>query len=863
MYLYIINNNKYITIKHYISVFFLFILISCNKSPNNSVIIKPIDKDWQFGELGINQRLNANVPGTIHTDLYFNNIVPDPFYGCNESNLQWIGEKDWQYTTTFSVDQELLANDVIELIFEGIDTYSDIVLNDNLLIQTDNMFRKWSINVKEHLLLGDNQLIINLYSPEKRTEIDSLESRLTLPGGKRVYARKAGYHFGWDWGPRYLTSGIWKPVYLKAWSHAKVDNTTLKTVSVSPEKATLSIGFELESKTAQIAELTVKSDNRTHLYKQFQTQLSQHSYQFTFDIENPVLWWCNGLGTPHLYDFIVEINTHSGLKYTEHINFGIRSIEVITESDTIGQSMYMKINGVPVFIKGANYIPQHSFVTSITTNDYERIIQQAKESNMNMLRVWGGGIYENIDFYRLCDKYGIMVWQDFMFACAMYPSDSQFISTTSIEVEEQIKRLRKHTSIALWCGNNEIDEGWHNWKWQKEHKISQPDSAAIWNGYKMLFQDIIPRLVAQHDSGRFYTSTSPLYGWGRTKSMTHGHAHYWGVWWGKQPFTKYLEKVPRFMTEYGFQSMPALSTIRTFQDLKDDTLFSPALQCHQKHKIGYQIISQYLEYEHLYPQTLDKYIYTSQLIQAEGIGMAIEAHRRSKPYCMGTLYWQLNDCWPVTSWSSIDFYGNKKMLQFKVKELYDSIMVSLLKYRNTVQLYVVSDILSNTKGVIELLAHDFNSHTKSIFKNTIDVKANSSQHIVSIDTANLFTEFDTRKTLFEARFTTEEKTYVNRKFFAPLGLLTLPQADYNRTITQDKTGFKITIEPKTIMAFVNISLSQAHGIFDKNHLILLPNETTEINLECKLEIDEIYRQLIINYLTNKLSHTCHNAIAQQ
>ena len=349
-----------------------------------------------------------------------------------------------------------------------------------------------------------------------------------------------------------------------------------------------------------------------------------------FSIKNPKLWWTNGLGEPHIYDLQVELITESGYSHTQTIPIGLRTLRTIFKDDEHGKALYFELNGTPVYMKGANYIPQHSFVPEVTESDYQRVIQTAKESNMNMLRVWGGGVYEDDVFYELCNRNGILVWQDFMFACSMYPTDSLFAENVKQEAIYQVKRLRKHSNIALWCGNNEVDEAWHNWGWQKSHKLSKADSTTIWDGYKNIFHNILSKVVEEFDPQRFYLSTSPLYGWGREKSMTHGSAHYWGVWWDVQPIEMYLQKVPRFMSEFGLQAMPTLATIRQFQDESEEYLFSPSLKCHQKHPTGYQTIDAYLENEGLYAETVEQFIYLSQLVQAKGIGLAIEAQRRDR-----------------------------------------------------------------------------------------------------------------------------------------------------------------------------------------------------------------------------------------
>jgi len=823
------------------SIFLLLavILISCKSNNEQTLIIKNIDQNWQFSQANEEKWLPATVPGTVHSDLLKNGAIPHPFYACNEDSLQWIDKQDWEYKTTFIADKALLEKENICLIFEGLDTYAEIKLNNTVLGNTNNMFREWAFDISDIVRSGKNELNVIFKSAYNQTYSDSASYRVTLPGGKYVFARKAAYHFGWDWGPTFITSGIWKPVYLKAWNNNLVENFYIKTKTATPDKATINISFDIENRKNEDAKIEIKVNSKKHLQSSFSIDSLRKTYNISLEIDKPKLWWCNGLGEPYLYDIDVQITSTAGLIYSKQIRYGIRTVEVVSEPDSIGQSMYIKLNGTSVFIKGANYIPQHSFVTEVTDKDYANIISLAKESNMNMLRVWGGGIYENDIFYDLCDQNGIMVWQDFMFACAMYPIDSQFFDNVSIEAEQQIKRLRNHTSLAMWCGNNEIDEGWHNWGWQRQFKFSKADSSDIWNGYKHLFHNTLPNHVLENDRDRFYTTTSPIYGWGRNKSMTHYDSHYWGVWWGMQPFSKYLDKVPRFMSEYGFQAMPAKSTIRTFQPETCDSLFSPALLCHQKHRTGYQTITKYLEYEKLYPKTLDDFIYMNQLIQAEGIGLAIEAHRRAKPLCMGTLYWQLNDCWPVTSWSSADFYDTPKMLQYKVKELFDNVMISLLKHNDSIDVFVVSDKLSDIKGEVTLSAIDFSGKRETLFNKAVTVPTNSSVHAISLSATDLFEKFPPETTLFEATFKNGDNIYTNRKFLAPLGTIKVPEAEYNIDIKPINNGYELLLEAKTLMAYVHLSLGDKLGKFSKNHFTLLPNEKIVVILECDLGKEDV------------------------
>ena len=549
-------------------------------------LIQNITKGWKFSKKGANQWHDAIVPGTIHTDLLHNKLIPDPYYRDNESSLQWIGNEDWEYRTSFTVDASLLHKRNIELVFNGLDTYADVYLNGKLILSADNMFRQWRIDVKKILKSG-NQLLVRFYSAKHK--VDSIANSilpLVIPDNPRVFARKAQYHFGWDWGPVYITCGIWKNVYLEAFDQLQAEKPFV----------------------------------------------------------NP------------------------------------RKVELVQEADSIGRTFYFKIDGKPVYMKGANYIPSEMFLPRLTKADYRKIIKAAKDANMNMLRVWGGGIYEDDAFYDLCDEYGINVWQDFMFAGGMVPGDAHFFDNVREEIKYQVKRLRQHPCIVVWCGNNEVDEAWNNWGWQTQFNIHGDDSVKMWNDYKRLFRDSMAAWVQEFDGTRPYTSTSPLNGWGRAKSFTEGDSHYWGVWWGLQDIEIFKTKTGRFVSEYGMEAMPNLLTMNSFTAPKDRYLFSPVLKAHQKHPTGYQNIQSYLHRYFLDSNkvkdlSLEDYTYLSQCLQYYSLKNIIAIHRGKYPVNMGTLLWQLNDCWPVCSWSITDYSRQPKAAWYAVKEAYrDDIM---------------------------------------------------------------------------------------------------------------------------------------------------------------------------------------------
>ena len=691
-------------------ILFLFLITATSLFAQTAETLD-LNGGWLFRKKGDDKWMPATVPGTVHTDLLANKVIEDPFFRDNEKNLQWIENENWEYISEIELNEKTLIRRNLEIIFDGLDTYADVYFNDSLIIRADNMFRKWTASIKTIAKQGSNKLYILFKSPVKTA--DSIrKNQLPLPGGDRAFTRKAAYHYGWDWAPRFVTSGIWRNVKITGWDFFMIDGISIEQRKITNETALLTAVLDVKSdeKADFLTHVTDKGTGGRLIYYTTQIQPGDNTVKIDFEIKNPKLWWSNGLGKQNMYDFFIESTDNRERWHSVEISTGLRNIELIQEKDSIGESFYFKLNGVPVFCKGANFIPADCFLPRVTKDKYTELIKAAKESNMNMLRVWGGGVYEDDEFYNQCDKNGILVWQDFMFACAMNPGDDVFMENVKREAIDNIKRLNNHPSIALWCGNNEVDEGWKNWGWQKQLKYSADDSAKVWNWYAKLFHDILPSVVSDIASVKNYISSSPKNGWGRPESVTSGDSHYWGVWWGMEPFETYEKKVPRFMSEYGFQGFPDYATIEKFTLPEDRYLFSDVLKSHQKHPVGFETIQKYMDmYFQNYAdreKDLLQFAKESQYLQMYGIGKGIEAHRRAKPQCMGTLYWQFNDCWPCVSWSGIDYYGKWKKLQYRVKDLYNDILVSAVEEEGILKVYINSDKPEDIKAKLVMLLVD-------------------------------------------------------------------------------------------------------------------------------------------------------------
>jgi beta-mannosidase len=798
----------------------LLLFLGCNSLEKELPIQIQLNSNWQFKGIDTLDWKSATVPGNIYTDLIAHQIIENPFIKNNEEKVQWISNKNWEYKTTFLLSDAILKKENIALNFEGLDTYAKIYINGNYQLDTDNAFQKYSIPLKGIPLNKSNELRIVFQHSKSFENSAKQNSKYKLPEGNRVYTRKAQFQYGWDWGPKLNTSGIWKNISINAWDGMRFENIFIKQEEISTTKARLSVEIIIESTSNKNASLFTKI-NREVIAINIALKKGKHTYKVPVEITNPKLWWTHNLGKPYLYTFNFQLIADGKIKDEKSVKKGIRTIKLITKKDSIGASFYFELNGKPVYVKGANYVPQNSFQNKVTSVHYEKLLSDVVNSNMNMLRIWGGGIYENDIFYDLCDAKGILVWQDFMFACAMYPGDIEFLANIKQEAKQQVKRLRNHASIALWCGNNESSEGWKRWGWQNNR--TEKEKKEIWTDYLTVFDSILPNVVAQF-STTDYWETSPKYGRGNPKYKTEGDAHDWWVWHDGYPFEHFEDNVPRFMSEFGFQSFPSYETLKYINQNDAINLKTAAIKSHQKHVKGFQLIAEYMARDYITPANDEDYVYVSQLLQAKGIVMGIEAHRRAKPYNMGTLYWQLNDCWPAISWSSIDYLGNWKALQYKAKNAFENILISSFIENNRIKTFVINDTFDIVYGNLKLKIIDF--YGKEIWSDAkeIEVLGNSSKQFynTSLD------KIDKNSSLLVAEFN-GEKSYL---YFSKPKDLKLPKGVIQKNISKTENGFSITLKStvlqKDLFLFTNVK-----GHFSDNFFDLMPNETIRIDFNTK------------------------------
>ena len=840
----------------YITYFMcLLLLSSCvdisKKTTMQRNIILDLNNDWICHEEGSEQVCHVSIPGTIHTDLLSDDKIPDPFYRLNEEKLQWIDKKNWIYKKTFIADSSIIQSGLVNLVFEGIDTYSEITLNGNKVASTNNMFRRWVVPVDNYLKAGENELVIKLLSPTQ-VGLKKLEAHgYPLPaindqsekGGLHdqkvsIFSRKAPYHYGWDWGPRFVTMGIWRPVYLEVLNHPHITETRIVQKNLGNKLAQLSanISLNIPQNGTYIVHIADAESGQSYFKSKVDFKKGTKNLELPVNIHNPEIWWPNGYGDQKLYKLKVSLEKNGVEVDSTITTVGLRTIELVREKDEHGKSFYFKVNGLPVFAKGANYIPNDNFLNRVNAEKYEHMIRSAAEANMNMIRVWGGGIYEEDMFYDLCDQYGLLVWQDFMFACSMYPGDNEFLDNVIREAIENIKRIRNHASLALWCGNNEMDMAWCKdkencgWGWKETYTKEQQNE--IWKAYDTLFHHILPDLVSEYDNKTDYWPSSPLADWGETASYsnTSGDMHYWGVWHGSEPFERFNEVKTRFMSEYGFQSFPEFSAIKEFSLPQDWDIYSEVMLSHQRSPIGNQKIKEYMEMYFPVPNDFKSQIYMGQLLQAYGIKMAINAHRINKPYTMGTLYWQLNDCWPGASWSSIDYYGNWKALHYAAKKAFKTTNLAFQSDEKSVDLYIVNDNRNFKAGKVVVKQVSFIGVERGIFEGALKVDFNSSTHVLNISKRKLSESYPLNASvlvaeLFDGKQKVDQSLYFLEK---PKDLLLPPSKVQIRIKEKNAEGSIVAISTDKLAKDIYISSSNKKLVFSDNYFDLLPGEQKEI-----------------------------------
>jgi beta-mannosidase len=711
------------------------------------VIQQSLGGPWALRQVGTDDWLPALVPGGVHVDLLAAGRIPDPFVADNELRVQWVAEQDWEYVRVFRVDGAITAEDHRILVFDGLDTLADVRLNGEPLGSADNMFRSWRWDVTDLLRQGDNELSVVFRSAVRRgAELNAVRAldrpKDTLPGAP--YLRKAPCHFGWDWGPKLPNIGLWKDVRLEGWSAARLEEARL-TQRLKKGRAQVSAHVRVERDSSEQLAATMHIEHPDGRVETVQSVIPAGETEATLSsgISEPELWWPNDLGAQPLYRVEVELSSGDRALDRREFQIGLRTLELRREPDEWGESFTFVVNGVPVFAKGSNWIPADSFPARVSAGQLEMLLGAAARANHNMIRIWGGGYYESETFYDLCDRYGILVWHDFMFACSVYPlNDATFLANLQVEVSEQVRRLRHRACLALWCGNNEMERGWTIWGW------ARPDNEDLRQAYLRFFGETLPGWVADDDPETPYWPSSPSSGRPLEAPIGDraGDEHEWVVWHELAPFASYLDSTWRFVSEFGFESLPAMATVAAFApDPADWNLGSPMMDHHQRCRVGNARILYYLAQQFRLPMDFPSLVYLSQVLHAEAMRVGVEHWRRERARCSGALYWQLDDCWPVSSWASIDYFGRWKALHYAARRFYSPVLLSCSVEGEAVVVAITNDTPQSLQGQVRWSLERLDGEVVAAGEDAVDAAELATTRIRAVDAAAVLADADLRR----------------------------------------------------------------------------------------------------------------------
>jgi beta-mannosidase len=782
--------------------------------------------------------LKAVVPGTVHTDLLNNKLIPDPFYSDNETGLQWIGNMDWDYRTSFDFPKSFDNSKPVFLKFDGVDTIADIYLNDEKIGSAQNMFCSYEFDITSLLKRKRNKLLVCFSSPYKYAcTTESKYGKLPVSlNSERVYIRKAQYSFGWDWGPSFATSGLWKDVFLFQKNDALISNYTFNTISFSEKKASVEVKAELENPLNKNLRLKITMSLDKYKYER-EIELNTNQIQYNFDVDNPSLWWPNGYGNPVLYNLKIQLYEEKNLLDEKNAKVGIRTIELqLNENDT--NTFRLIVNRRKIFARGVNWIPADLFLPRVTEDKYKRLLGYAKSGSMNIVRVWGGGFYENNIFYDLCDEYGLLVWNDFMFACAAYPEFPEFIENISEEFRQNIRRLQNHPSLALWCGNNE-----NEWNWTREQGRPYKEMP----GYK-IFHQIIPDILSTIDPQHPYWPSSPFSLDDYPNSETSGNRHQWELWSMWKDYNHAPEDNSLFVTEFGFQGPANHLTLEEAIPEKDRSIQSAIFEFHNKQVEGNERLFRYLS-AHLPVKTDWKdFIYLTQLNQGLALKTCLQHWRSNFPLTNGSIIWQLNDCWPVTSWAIVDSNLIPKPSFYHVKNIFNQQIIYFNKKAESIEIILLNNALEVFRGRVKIQIVNLQK-TKPEFTEQKKVKLKENSRIVISSVADFNSIVDGRSVIIVSVYDSDNMM-VHRNYYAEKEWkhIQLSKAE----ISLKKHGNNsITVEADMPAFFVTLDYDGV--IFSNNSFILLPGEKELVNIDFLRDVKFKLKNVKINSLNNYLS----------
>jgi len=803
---------------------------------------------WQMTSLGEHKYcVDATIPGDTHTALLNAGIIEEPYYASNEAGQQWIGREDWEFSREFTIDSDVLSARSIFLVAEQIDTLSEILINGQLVGKTESMFIHFCSDVKPYLTEGVNTLAIRIFSAEnaaiekaKNLPYPIPMSQYPIQSPYRNLIRKVGCHAGWDWGPCLMVAGIYDSIYLQPVNEGRIEYV-MTTQEHTEGKCELLVECEVRAVADFDSALRVSiGDNSVEVPVSLAKGINKVCVRL--NIDNPQLWWPAGQGQQPLYEMSVEV---AGDSYKRKL--GLRKMELVYEEDEIGLSLKVRVNGRDIFCKGSNWIPCDAMPSRQAPEVYCDLLNSAVQANMNMIRVWGGGQYEKDVFYQLCDELGLMVWQDFMFACALHPADRDFLKLVRQEAEHQVKRLRDYACIALWCGNNENLAAMRGWQESRNNR----DRYLV--DYDRLNEGVLGDVVHEFDPQRVFWSSSPCGGPGDYSNCFHndnrGDMHYWQVWHSGKSFEAYYDVTPRFCSEFGFQSFPWLETVKTYAPDDQFNVTAPVMEHHQRNPGGNSKITEMFTRYFRMPEGFENFTYLSQVQQALAIKTGVEHWRHLQPVCMGTIIWQLNDNWPVASWSSIDYGGKWKLMHYAAKRFYAPAIVSAFQSETgELEIWLTSELNETILAQIKIQIYSLDGEVIKEEMITADTPVMAAILLkkVSVDD---FVE-DCENCFMRLELSYADTVFVNEHFFCKPKRLNFPSANVSAKVSADGEEFIVELTTDKPAFYVTANAAGIKGEFDDNMILLMPQEKRKLVFTPKqaITIEQFEQALEVTHL---------------
>lgn len=786
-------------------------------------------KNWIMNYEGY-EDISCKAPCSLYSVLLENNLIDDPFIGLNEHKVTELSRKNCEFYTHFDIEDEMLKNEFLVLRFNGLDTLCQIYLNGRFLGKTKDMHRTYEFDVKEFVKKKDN--VLKLFFENPMDYCDEMNKKHYLHSNPDSYKgcahiRKASYMFGWDWGPVLPDMGIWRSVELLSYD-VMIENVLIKQIH-KENRVTLNIEIETAGNEKN-CEYKVNIEGKDHIFNE---------KAFVINIENPKLWWPNGYGEQNLYNITFEVLKDGVALDKQEKTIGLRTLTVSRNKDKYGEEFCFEVNSVKIFAMGANYIPQDNILNRINRERTERLIKQCVKANYNTIRVWGGGYYPEDDFYDLCDRYGLIVWQDFMFACNNIWLREEFLEDIKKEAIDNVKRIRHHASLGLLCGNNEMEWGLEIWGVSTE--LVRAD-------YLQWYEHILPDICAKYAPQTFYWQASPSSGGGfrEPNNPDCGDVHYWEVWHGNKPFEDYRNYYFRFLSEFGFEAFPSMKTIEYFAKEQDMNMLGEVMENRQKCGVGTERILTYLSYNYLYPSDFENLVYASELLQADAIKYGVEHLRRFRGRCMGAVYWQVNDCWPGVSWSSIDYFGRWKALHYSAKKFFSPILISIHEDGFNTVFNISNETMEDFSGKVTIYVKDRDFNIVYSYENEVFINKLSALDIFEEDFTKYF-EGNEKERYVECILTDKEGNIIMTQtlLYVKPKRFNFKKPKLNAEIKKEGRNIYITVRSDTFAKGVMVDFKNADLELSDNFFDITKPDGVTICADSDLQEEELLKNIML------------------